>query len=215
MLYAQKPHYDMQVYVMNCGKIGYVRVSTQEQNADNQKMILIESGIPEDCIFVDHGVSGTVPARKRPGFKKVLEYIKDNEGVKFLYVYELSRLGRTTYETISIIQDLEEAGITVWSLSPNEAFTRSEDKAVRQLLVMILSWVAERERSNLVERTKAGLDRAKAEGKQLGRPRNDIDWNRVEMMRRDGMSWDHISGELKLTPMQLYRRRKQAGYSQV
>ena len=215
MLYAQKPNYVVQVYVMNCGKIGYVRVSTQEQNADNQKMILIESGIPEDCIFVDHGVSGTVPARKRSGFKKVLEYIKDNKGVKFLYVYELSRLGRTTYETISIIQDLEEAGITVWSLSPNEAFTRSEDKAVRQLLVMILSWVAERERSNLVERTKAGLDRAKAEGKQLGRPRNNIDWDQVEIMRRDGMSWDHISGELKLTPMQLYRRRKQAGYSQV
>lgn len=200
---------------MKCEKIGYVRVSTQEQNAENQKMILVEAGIPEDCIFVDHGVSGTVPARKRAGFKKVLQFIKDNEGVKFLYIYELSRLGRTTYETISIIQDLEEAGITVWSLSPNESFTRSEDKAVRQLMIMILSWVAERERSNLVERTKAGLDRAKSEGKKLGRPRNDIDWNKVETMRKDGLPWEEIAGKLKLTPMQLYRRRKQAGYTTV
>jgi DNA invertase Pin-like site-specific DNA recombinase len=196
-----------------CEKIGYVRVSTQDQNSDNQKNILVSAGIPEDCIFTDHGVSGTVPARKRPGFKKVLQFIKDHPGVKYLYIYELSRLGRTTYETISIIQDLEEAGITVWSLSPNEAFTRSEDKAVRQLLVMILSWVAERERSNLVERTKAGLDRAKTEGKQLGRPRNEINWPLVETMRKDGYSWEEVAKKLKLTPMQLYRRRKQAGYT--
>jgi len=215
MLYAQKFNYVMVINVMLCEKLGYVRVSTQDQNADNQKMILIEAGIPEDCIFVDHGVSGTVPARKRPGFKKVLQFIKENPGVKFLYIYELSRLGRTTYETISIIQDLEEAGITVWSLSPNESFTRSEDKAVRQLMIMILSWVAERERANLIERTKAGLDRAKSEGKKLGRPRNDINWSKVDEMRKNGYTWDQIAKNLKITVMQLHRRRKQAGYNQV
>lgn len=199
--------------MLGCEKVGYVRVSTQDQNADNQKNILLEAGIPADCIFIDHGVSGTVPARKRNGFKKVLSHIKENEGVKYLYVYELSRLGRTTYETISIIQELEEAGITVWSLSPNESFTRSEDKAVRQLMIMILSWVAERERVNLVERTRAGLDRAKAEGKQLGRPRNDIDWSKVDEMRKNGYTWDKIAKNLKITTMQLHRRRKQAGYN--
>ena len=197
---------------MICEKVGYIRVSTKDQNPDNQKNILLEAGIPSDCMFIDHGVSGTVPARKRPGFKQLLEFISTREGVKFLYVYELSRLGRTTVETISIIQDLEEAGITVWSLSPNEGFTRSEDKAVRQLMVMIMSWVAERERANLIERTHAGLERAKADGKKLGRPRNDIDWNKVDSMRADGMSWEDIAAKLKLTPMQLYRRRKQAGY---
>ena len=60
------------------------------------------------------------------------------------------------------------ANSIVWSLSPNESFTRSEDRAVHQLLMMILSWVSERERANLIERTKAGLDRARAEGKILG-----------------------------------------------
>lgn len=200
---------------MLCEKIGYVRVSTQEQNGENQRMILIDAGVPEDCIFTDHGVSGTIPARKRTGFKKVLSYIADNPGVKYLYIYELSRLGRTTYETISIIQDLEEAGITVWSLSPNESFTRSEDKAVRQLMIMILSWVAERERANLVERTKAGLDRAKSEGKKLGRPRNEIDWSKVDEMRKNGYTWEQIAKSLKITVMQLHRRRKQAGYSPV
>ena len=60
------------------------------------------------------------------------------------------------------------ANSIVWSLSPNESFTRSEDRAVHQLLMMILSWVSERERANLIERTKAGLDWARAQGKILG-----------------------------------------------
>lgn len=197
---------------MFCNKIGYVRVSTQDQNADNQKMILMDAGIPADCIFVDHGVSGTVPARKRPGFKKALEYIKEHPETRFLYVYELSRLGRTTVETISIVQELEEQGITIWSLSPNEGFTRSEDKAVRQLMIMILSWVAERERANLIERTRAGLERAKSEGKTLGRKRSDIDWSKVDQMRTDGGSWEEIAESLNMTVMQLYRRRKQVGF---
>jgi len=77
---------------------------------------------------------------------------------------------------------------------------------------MILSWVAERERSNLAERTKAGLERVRAEGKQLGRPRLDIDWRNVEIMKKDGMGWEEIAGELKITAMQLYRGRKQAIY---
>ncbi|MEI7434472.1 MAG: recombinase family protein [Methanomicrobiales archaeon] len=196
---------------MNCTKIGYVRVSTTEQNTDNQKNILIKEGVAEDCIFTDNGVSGTVPALKRPGFKKLMNFIEIHPEVKCLCVYELSRLGRTTYETISIIQVLEEKGICVWSLSPNEGFTRSEDKAMRQLMTMILSWVAERERANLVERTKAGLDRAKAEGKKLGRPRNDIDWQKVEAWRKDGLSWVQIAGKLKLSPMQLHRRRRKNG----
>jgi len=197
---------------MICEKVGYIRVSTKDQNPDNQKNILLEAGIPSDCLFIDHGVSGTVPARKRPGFKRLLEFISTHEGVKFLYVYELSRLGRTTVETINVIQDLEEAGVTVWSLSPNEEFTRSEDKAIRQLMLMIMSWVAERERANLIERTHAGLERAKADGKKLGRPRTDIDWDKVDSMRADGMTWEDVADKLKLTPMQLYRRRKQAGY---
>ncbi len=197
---------------VKCEKIGYVRVSTMDQNADNQIRQLKEKGIVDDCIFIDRGVSGTKTPRSRPAFSKLLAFIKEHEGtVKFLYVVEISRLGRTTYETITIIQEIEKMGILVWSLSPNEAFTRSENKAERQLLIMVLSWVAERERDNLIERTNNGLDRARAEGKILGRPRAKIDFEVVESMRAAGSDWDDIAAHFNVPVMTLYRARKRQG----
>jgi len=198
--------------VKNCDRIGYARVSTMDQHTENQTAQLIAAGVCKDCIFIDQGVSGTVPPNKRPGFKKMVAYLTRHQGeVRCLVVVELSRLGRTTMETITAIEQLEQTGAIVWSLSPNEGFTRSEDRAIRQLLLMILSWVAERERANLIERTKAGLDRARAEGKTLGRPRGEIDWERVAELRNEGMSWPKVAEALGMSNMQLYRRRQAAG----
>jgi DNA invertase Pin-like site-specific DNA recombinase len=197
---------------IKCDKIGYVRVSTMDQNADNQIRQLTEAGVVQDCIFVDRGVSGTKAPRGRPAFSKLLSFIEEHKGaVKFLYVVEISRLGRTTLETITIIQEIEKMGVLVWSLSPNEAFTRSEDKAIRELLIMVLSWVAGRERDNLIERTKNGLDRARAEGKLLGRPRANIDFEMVETMRAAGNNWEDIAAHFNVPVMTLYRARKRHG----
>ena len=114
-------------------------------------------------------------------------------------------------ETINIIEEIEGLGVLVWSLSPNEAFTHSEDKNIRQLLLMVLSWVAQRERDNLVERTKLGLDRARDEGKTLGRPRADIDFAVVEQMRAAGDNWEDIAQHFNVPVMTLYRARKRRG----
>lgn len=192
-------------------KIGYVRVSRDDQNIQNQCRILEGAGIPRDLIFVDKGISGTVPPQKRPGFRAMLQHIKDSGGIRFLYVFELSRLGRTLIETLTTIEDLEARGILVWSLSPAEGFTRSDDKSIRSLLISILSWVAQRERENLVERTKAGLDRARSEGKTLGRPRRPIDWSKVDALRAAGASWAEVSRALEVPTMTLYRRRISSG----
>jgi putative DNA-invertase from lambdoid prophage Rac len=199
--------------MQRCQKVGYVRVSKEEQNPDNQRKQLLDAGVIEDCIFIDKGISGTIPAHQRPAFKAMLEYIRDpDHDVKYLYVYEISRLGRTTLETINVINEIESMGVMVWSLSPAEAFTRNEDKAIRQLLVMILSWVAQRERDNLVERTKAGLDRARASGKRLGRPRIDIDADQVMQMREAGEQWKDIADKMGVPVMTLYRYRKRKGF---
>lgn len=192
-------------------RIGYVRVSTVEQNLENQRRILAEAGLPRDLIFEDLGLSGTIPPRKRPGFKAMLDYTESHPDVKYLVVFELSRLGRTLIETLNAINDLEERGIMVWSLSPNEAFTRNEDRSIRQLLVTIITWVAQRERENLIERTRAGLDRARADGKVLGRPRKAIDWAKVDDLRAEGRSWSEVSCVMQIPAMTLYRRRKASG----
>jgi DNA invertase Pin-like site-specific DNA recombinase len=196
----------------NLDKIGYSRVSTTEQDPENQIRILQATGIPSDYIFVDKGVSGTVPADKRPGFQRAMQFVADHPGkIKYLYVYEISRLGRTTLETINTIARLEKMGLMVWSLSPTETFTQSSDKSVRELLIMILSWVANRERDNLIERTKAGIDRARAEGKVLGRPRIEINFDEVRRLRVDGMSWEDISEALGIPVMTIFRARRRRG----
>jgi hypothetical protein len=65
-------------------------------------MILMEAWIPCDCIFVDFEISGIVPSLIRAGFKKLSESLEKITLVKYLYGYELYRLGRTTYDIISI-----------------------------------------------------------------------------------------------------------------
>lgn len=193
-------------------KIGYVRVSTFEQESDTQVKVLLDQGIPLDYIFVDKGISGTIPAENRPGFQKAMKFISDNKNsVKYLYVYEISRLGRTTLETLNLIDKFEKSGIMVWSLSPKEGFMRTEESSNRQLLIMIMSWVAQRERENLVNRTKAGLDRARAEGKMLGQPRAKIDFDEISIMRKNGYTWDKISDLTGYTVMTIYRARKRRG----
>jgi DNA invertase Pin-like site-specific DNA recombinase len=196
-------------------KIGYVRVSKDEQETENQVMILQSQGIPSDFIFTDKGVSGTIPAEKRPGFQRAMKYIEDHKDeVKFLYVYEISRLGRTTLETLNLIDKLEKMNIMVWSLSPKEEFMRTQEKSNRQLLLMIMAWVANRERDNLILRTKAGLDRAVSEGKILGRPKADLNFAEIYQLRAEGKSWDAISEIVKYPVMTIYRARKRRGETQ-
>jgi len=199
-----------------CNKVGYGRVSTEDQHTDNQKKMLLEAGVVEDCIFLDKGVSGKIRAEDRPGFKRMEEYIKAHPGeVQYLYVYEISRLGRTTLDTLNTIERLEKGmGVKVWSLSPNESFMTTEDGACRELLLMLMSWVARRELDNLVDRTRRGLDRARAEGKILGRPRQEITPEQaraVKKMKEEGKNWEDIAKELNIPPTRLYRWRKRRG----
>jgi len=199
-----------------CEKVVYVRVSKDEQNTDNQKARLLKEGIPSDCIFIDKGISGTVPAMKRAGFRRMMEHIEKNQGaVKYLYVWELSRIGRSMLETLTIIQKLESThGVKIWSLSETEAFTRNEDSNIRNLLISIIAWVAEQERNNISARTRLALEKAEADGTVLGRPRRKItdeEWEKVEEMRQANKNWREIARALKIPPSTLSRHRKQAG----
>ena len=71
-------------------KIGYTRVSTIDQDPENQIRLIAAEGIPSDFIFVDRGISGTVSAENRHGFQRAMNYITEHPNeVKFLYVYEI------------------------------------------------------------------------------------------------------------------------------
>jgi DNA invertase Pin-like site-specific DNA recombinase len=175
--------------------VGYVRVSTKDQNEETQVHQLIEQGVPREQIFVDTATSGTTPASDRQGFRALLDYVRSREHeITTLYVFEISRIGCSFLETLDVVRRLEEeCGIIVWSLSEKEAWTQTTDRSIRNLMLAIFSWVAERERENLSERTKAGVSRARKEEKHIGRPFREINWKRVEEYRERGLSWSAVS----------------------
>ena len=161
---------------------GYGRVSMGQQTTNNQRHELAQSGyaIEPDFWFADEGVSGKVAASQRPAFKSMLAQIRKGET---LVVSKLDRLGRDAIDVLQTVRQLGEGGIKVVVLQLGSTDLTAP---AGKLLLSMLAAVAEMERDLLVERTQAGLARAKAEGKRLGRPSKTTPEQRSEISRRLG-----------------------------
>ena len=117
----------------------------------------------------------------REGFSHMIQFVKEHPGEPItLYVFEILRLGLSFLGMLNMARSLEESGTRVWSLSPTESRSRIDNTKLRDLMPSIFSWVADRKRENLIERTKLGIARAKAEGVTFGRPKRIILWKRVQ-----------------------------------
>lgn len=157
---------------------GYGRVSTEQQRTANQRVEIESAGYKLDFWFEDCGVSGKVPALRRPQFAAMLEKMRDGET---LIVSKLDRLGRDAIDVQQVVRALTARSIKVVVLAlGGQDLTAPTGK----LLLAMLSAVAEMERDLLVERTQAGLQRAKSEGIKLGRPSKTTEHQR-EQIRRD------------------------------
>ncbi|KVX12815.1 resolvase [Burkholderia ubonensis] len=154
---------------------GYGRVSTREQTTENQRLEIENAGFKVDYWFTDEGISGKTHASQRPQFVAMLDKIRDGET---LVVSRLDRLGRDAEDVLRTVRTLAERKIEVIVLQLGKLDLGS---SAGKLMLTMLSAVAEMERSLLVERTQAGLARAKAEGKALGRPSKTTPVQREEM----------------------------------
>lgn len=141
----------------------YGRVSTKDQTTENQRIEIEGQGYAVDYWYADEGVSGKVSAMQRPQFTKMLGQMRDGEK---LVVTKLDRLGRDAQDVGATIKALAARKIEVVVLQLGNLDLTS---AAGKLMLTMLAAVAEMERDLLVERTHAGLTRAKAEGKTLGR----------------------------------------------
>ena len=141
-------------------KIGYARVSTDEQNLDLQIDALKAAGCEK--VFQDHGVSGS--KTDRAGLSEALDAIGPGD---VLVVWRLDRLGRSLSHLIELIERLgkQEAGFQ----STSDGIDTSTSGG--RLVFHIMGALAEFERSLNSERTKAGMDAARRRGKSVGRPR--------------------------------------------
>ena len=150
----------------------YLRVSTRKQDIENQKIQIAKYAlshnlsIGEDYWFLDDAVSGMIPPMKRVAFRdmsEVLEALSITEKgklPKYVLVYEISRLGRNLWEIIEAIKSIEKYAMLV-STSPKETFLTIQDKSIRNLLLLVIAWAAEREREVLIQRTLEGTAKAK------------------------------------------------------
>jgi putative DNA-invertase from lambdoid prophage Rac len=165
---------------------GYGRVSTGLQTTENQRLELEQAGylIEPDYWYADEGISGKVAASQRPAFKRMLGQIRKSET---LVVSKLDRLGRDAIDVLQTVRQLSERQIKVIVLQLGDTDLTAP---AGKLLLSMLAAVAEMERDLLVERTQAGLQRAKAEGKTLGRPSKTTPEQRNEIRARlvDGES---------------------------
>jgi DNA invertase Pin-like site-specific DNA recombinase len=157
---------------------GYGRVSTKDQQSENQRLELELAGYQPDYCFADEGVSGKVPALQRPQFAKMLSQIRDRET---LVVAKLDRLSRDAQDLGATVKMLAARHIEVIVLQLGKLDLAS---AADKLMLAMLAAVAEMERDLLAERTQAGLSRAKAEGKTLGRPPKTTVEQRATMVTR-------------------------------
>jgi DNA invertase Pin-like site-specific DNA recombinase len=185
----------------------YLRVSTEEQTVLNQRLALEKWAQNQNYqildFFEDAAVSGKTPAIQRKGFCEMLELVK-SAPVDAILVYELSRVGRTFWDTLDAIKVIEQYAPLV-SCSPRESFLQSTEPGIRKLMIGILTWVAEREREMLVQRTKDGMERARAAGRGIGRPQKIINKNQLVTLLAENLSKARIAKNLGVSKATLYK----------
>ncbi|MQX35958.1 recombinase family protein [Roseospira navarrensis] len=181
----------------------YARVSTAGQTTENQLHEIKAAGYVPDTVY-EETISGSVKADERPEFLKMLDTIQRTRTPKRLIVTKLDRLGRNAEDIMGTVKRLAEVGCGVRVLQLGDAdLTNGAGK----IILATLAAVAEVERDILIERTQAGLQRAKAEGKQLGRPKGGP-WIQAEKIRRrlnEGASVSMVAREFSTSRATILR----------
>lgn len=147
--------------------IGYIRVSTDKQDADKQRHLLLQYS-QQHKLLIDEFIQVEISSRKNTKERRIDELLSKLVAGDTLIVAELSRLGRNMFETLDIINSLGESGVKIIFVRQPELST---DGPQTKLLLAIYSYFAETEREFISLRTKQGLAAARASGRILGRPK--------------------------------------------
>ena len=185
-------------------KIGYARVSTQEQNEGRQLAAFEEQGV--DKVFIDK-MSGK--DTNRPELRKMLDYGREGDT---LIVNEYSRLARSTQDLLSLVKQLTDKKVQVISLKENLDTSTPQGK----LMLTVFAALAEFERELTLQRQREGIALAKEQGKYKGRQPIPFD---EKQLHRECKKW--VKGEqtavdtmnkLGMKPNRFYRIAKKYGY---
>ena len=171
----------------------YVRVSKSDgsQTVANQepevRALALARGYTVVRAYEDHQSA----VRHRPGFEQMMAAARRGEFAAVV-VWSIDRLGRG-FACFDTYRALAQYGVTV--VSAREPWTEVEGPQ-RDLLAAIMAWVGGFERQRLVERTRAGLERARREGKHIGRPRAQVDLQKALRLRQKGLGLRTVAREV-------------------
>lgn len=183
----------------------YCRVSTVDQTCDNQIQEIEAAGFNIDHRrVITETVSGSTSATERVGFKQLMERLEWDD---VLIVTKLDRLGRNAMDVRATVEKLDSEKVRVHCLALGGVDLTS---AAGKMTMSVINAVAEFERDLLIERTQAGLKRAKAEGKVLGRPTSlSADQQaHVRARRAQGASLGLLAKELGVSRSAIHRAEK-------
>ncbi len=140
--------------------VGYARVSTKEQNLENQIRILQDNGCEKVYSDIASGVR-----EDREGLNSLLEFVRPGD---FVVVYKSDRIFRSLKNMVQLIEQFDKKGVHFKSITEPQFDTHS---ANGKLFLQIFAAIAEFERNLISERTKSGLEGARRRNKLLGRPK--------------------------------------------
>lgn len=183
----------------------YARVSTKEQNPDRQIAEARAEGIPDDRIFIDFASGKDY---NRPEYIRLTSLLRAGDTV---VVSSLDRLGRNYRETVTQWQMLtKEIGVHIRVLDmPMLNGTGETGEVINDIIILLLSYVADKEYQSIRERQRAGIEAAKARGVYKGKPRIKIDPDRFGRLYGDIQSkrrtMTSVCNELGISRFTYYR----------
>lgn len=164
-------------------KVGYIRVSTVDQNTERQL-----DGVDVTKTFTDK-CSGK--DTNRPQLKALLDYVREGDEV---HVHDISRMARNLEDLIGLVKHLNGKGVTIKFHKENLTFT-GDQNPMQELLLGVLGSVYQFERSMLLERQREGIQKAKAKGLYKGRPQQ-INRDKVRELLESGVSIRKTASQL-------------------
>lgn len=144
-------------------KVGYVRVSTREQNTSRQDVLMEQLGV--ERVFTDQ-MSGK--SKDRPELQKIMEFVREGD---ILVVESISRFARNTKDLLDLTATLKAKGVQF--ISKKESIDTNTPAG--KFMLTVFGAMAELEREYILERQREGIEVAKAEGRMKGRPKKQID----------------------------------------
>ena len=178
--------------------IGYIRVSTVEQNTDRQL-----DGLQFDKTFTDKCSGGST---NRPALEAMLEFVREGDTVN---VHSIDRLARNSVDLLRLVSDFKTLGVSVVFHRENLTFSADHQDPMNELMLSMIGAFAQFERSVLKERQAEGIEKAKSKGVYQG-TKPSIDRNAVLKLLSEGVSPTQAAKTLGIGRNSIYRIKAEA-----